>query len=62
MLEKISKIFNKNINKISILKDFNNVLNEDNIKDIFPIMPSLFRLLTLMYAELKIALKGKKPN
>ncbi|MDG2252257.1 MAG: UvrD-helicase domain-containing protein [Methylophilaceae bacterium] len=59
MLEKISKIFNKNINKISILKDFNNVLNEDNIKDIFPIMPSLFRLLTLMYAELKIALKGK---
>jgi len=59
MLEKISKIFNKNINKISILNDFSDVLNEDNIKDIFPIIPSLFRLLTLMYAELKIALKGK---
>jgi ATP-dependent helicase/nuclease subunit A len=59
VLEKISKIFNKNINEISILNDFNNVLNEDNIKDIFPIIPSLFRLLRLMYAELKIALKEK---
>jgi ATP-dependent helicase/nuclease subunit A len=59
ILEKISKIFNKNINEISILKDFNNVLNEDNIKDIFPIIPALFRLLRLMYAELKIVLKEK---
>jgi len=59
MLENISKIFNKNINEISILNNFSNVLNEDNIKDIFPIIPSLFRLLRLMYAELKVALKGK---
>ena len=58
MLENISKIFNKNINKISILNNFSNVLNEDNIKDIFPIIPSLFRLLRLMYAELKLVLKG----
>jgi len=59
MLEKISKILNKNINEISILKNFSNVLNEDNIKDIFPIIPSLFRLLRLMYAELKVTLKRK---
>jgi len=59
MLEKISNIFNKNINEISILNNFSNVLNEDNIKDVFPIIPSLFRLLRLMYAELKVALKGK---
>ena len=59
MLEKISKIFNKKINEISTLKDFNNVLNESDIKDIFPIIPSLFRLLTLMYAELKMLLKRK---
>ena len=58
MLENISKIFNKNINEISILNNFSNVLNEDNIKDIFPIIPSLFRLLRLMYAELKLVLKG----
>jgi ATP-dependent helicase/nuclease subunit A len=58
MLENISKIFNKNINKISILNNFSNVLNEDKIKDIFPIIPSLFRLLRLIYAELKLVLKG----
>ena len=59
MLEKISTIFNKNINEINILKDFSNVLNEANIKDIFPIIPSLFRLLRLMYGELKVVLKEK---
>ena len=59
MLDIINKIFVKKHNKISIIKDFNNVLNEENIKDIFPIMPSLFRLLRLMYAELKLVLKSE---
>lgn len=50
----INEIFkNKKIHEINILKRFNNVINEENIEDIFPLIPSFVQTLKYFCAQLQ---------
>lgn len=50
----INEIFkDKKIHEINILKRFNNVINEEYIEDIFPLIPSFMQTLKYFYAQLR---------